>query len=287
MEVEAVNNLSKTFRYVNANGDTLVFDYAHGYLINKPKGIDTINVNISQAQGINQVGSTVQSATVQARPVTVSGVVVGEDVEARKNAMVAAVRPDIPGKLYADDYYLDVYVTATPTVDANKKCAKFQFSLIAAYPYWQKADKVVKTLYGVEKLFKFPWNISRPYQFGQLMKAEFVNIVNNGQLPVPFTATFTASSYVLNPKITNIKTGEYLLLEYSLEPGETVVVENTHGKTYVTSSVMGSIRGALDLDSTLFRLAVGDNVLQAEADPDLEQLEVQITFAPEIPGVTV
>ena len=281
------NNLSKTFRYVNANGDTLVFDYDHGYLINKPTGIDTIQVSLSQAQGIDQVGSTVQSATVQARPVTISGRVVGANWEARKTALVAAVRPDIPGKLYADDYFLDVYVTATPTVEARGKMAHFQFSLNAAYPYWQKADKVALSLFGVEKLFKFPWNMSRAYQFGQLMEAQFLNIVNNGQLPVPFTATFTATDTVENPKITNVKTGAFMLLNKTMEPGETVVVENTHGRTYVTSSVDGSIRGALDLDSTLFRLAVGDNVLKPEADSGLDQLDVQITFAPEKPGVTV
>lgn len=285
-----MNNLSKTFRYVNANGDTLVFDYANGYLINKPKGIDTLNVSLSQAQGINQVGSTVQSAAVQARPVTISGVVVGDNGEARKNALVATVRPDIPGKLYADDYYLDVYVTATPTVEAGNKCAKFQFSLMAAYPYWQKANKVAKALFGVEKLFKFPWNISRPYQFGQLLKGQFVNIINNGQLPVPFTVTFTANDTVRNPKITNAQTGEFLLLNFTMEPGERVVVEHTHGKTYVTSyfeDVHSDIRGALDLDSNLFRLAVGDNVLKPEAEYGIKNLEVELTFAHEIPGVTV
>ena len=281
------NNLSKIFRYVNANGGTVTFTYDHGYLINKPKGIDTININLSQAQGIDQVGSTVQSATVQARPVTISGIVVGVSQEARKDALMSIVRPDIPGKLYADDYFLDVYVTATPTVEAGKKCAKFQFSLNAAYPYWQKDEKIAQSLFGVERLFKFPWNISRAYQFGQLMEAQFVNIANNGQLPVPFTATFTATDTVENPKITNVQTGAFLLINKTLEPGETVVVENTHGKTYVTSSVDGSIRGALDLDSSLFRLAVGDNVLKPEADTGLAQLDVQITFAPEKPGVTV
>lgn len=281
------NNLSKVFRYVNANGGTIVFTYDHGYLISKPKGIDTLQVNLSMAQGIDQVGSTVQSATVQARPVTISGRVVGENGEARKNALMAVVRPDIPGRLYADDYFLDVYPTATPTIEARAKLANFQFAVNAAYPYWQKADKVAQSLFGVEKLFKFPWNMSQPYQFGQLMESQFVNIANNGQLPVPFTATFTATDTVENPKITNVQTGAFLLLNKTLVPGETVVVESTHGKTYVTSSEDGDIRGALDLDSTLFRLSVGDNVLKPEADSGLQQLDVQITFAPEIPGVTV
>ena len=282
-----MNNLSKTFRYVNANGDTLVFDYAHGYLINKPKGIDTINVSLSMAQGINQVGSTVQSATVQARPVTMSGIVVGNSVEARKNALAAVVRPDIPGKLYADDYFLDVYVTATPTVEADKKCAKFQFSLNAAYPYWQKANKTAKALSGVENMFKFPWNISRTYQFGRRIREQIVNVVNNGQVPVPFTVTITATDHVRAPKITNARTGDFLLLNVEMEFGEKIVIETTHGKTYVTSNIKGDIRGALDLDSTLFRLNAGDNILKLTDDFGVDGLEAHITYAPEISGVTV
>ena len=278
------NNLSETFKYVNANGETLIFKYAYGYLISKPNGIDTINVNLSMAQGIDQVGSTFQSATVQARPVTINGVIVGD--KARKDALMSIVRPDIPGKFYAGEWFLDVHITATPTVEAKTKLSKFQFSMNAAYPYWQKDNKVSQNLFGVDKLFKFPWNISQPYQFGQLKKEQFMNIANNF-LPVPFTATFTAVDTVENPKITNVKTGDFILINKTLEPGEVIVVENTHGKTFVTSSVDGSIRGALDLDSSLFRLAVGDNVLKATADSGLDQLDVQITYAPEKPGVIV
>lgn len=280
------NNLSKTFRYENANGETLVFDYDHGYVINKPNGIDTLQVKLSTAQGINQVGSTVQSATVQPRPVTVSGRIVG-DGATRKDALLSIIRPDIPGKLYADDYFLDVYVTATPTVEPQKNFAHFQFSVNAAYPYWQKASKEKQALFGIEKLFKFPWNMSRTYRFGQLMEKLFVSIYNVGQLPVPFTVTFTAMDTVENPRITNAQTGEFLVVNKTMEPGETIVVEHTHGRTYVTSSVEGNIRGALDLESTLFRLHPGDNVLKPEADSGLSQLDVQITFAPEKPGVTV
>lgn len=280
------NNLSKTFRYENANGETLVFDYDHGYVINKPNGIDSLQVKLSTAQGINQVGSTVQSATVQPRPVTVSGRIVG-DGATRKDALLSIIRPDIPGKLYADDYFLDVYVTATPTVEPQKNFAHFQFSVNAAYPYWQKASKEKQALWGIEKLFKFPWNMSRTYRFGQLMEKLFVSIYNVGQLPVPFTVTFTAMDTVENPRITNAQTGEFLVVNKTMEPGETIVVEHTHGRTHVTSSVEGNIRGALDLESTLFRLHPGDNVLKPEADSGLSQLDVQITFAPEKPGVTV
>ena len=280
-------NLSKTFRYVNENGGTLVFEYANGYLINKPSGIDTVSVNLSQTQGINQVGGTVESKTVQPRPVTISGILVGADQSARKEALMSVVRPDLGGKLYADDYYLNVHVTATPTIEPKEKFAHFQFSINAPYPYWQKDNAISQALAGVQKMFKFPWNISRAYQFGQFMETQFMNIYNGGQLPVPFTATFFAKDEVVNPKIISVTTGEEMILNKTLVSGERVVVEITHDRTYVTSSADGNIRGALDLDSSLFRLGVGDNVLKPDADSGANQMEVQINFATEIVGVTL
>lgn len=280
-------NLGKTFKYVNEKGDTLVFEYDKGYLINKPNGVDSVQVGLSFAQGIGQVGSTVQSKVVKARPINISGIVVNADQEARKAALMSVVRPDIGGRLYADDYFLEVYVTSTPTIEARKNFPHFQFSLSAPYPYWQKANKVSKALFGVEKMFKFPWNISREYQFGRLMKTQFVNILNSGQMPVPFTATFTATNDVTNPKIINVQTGEVMIINKSMIPNERIVVEITHGLTHVVSSVDGDIRATLDLDSNLFRLGVGDNVLKPEAEAGIDDLEVYIEFSPEIAGVTV
>ena len=91
----------------------------------------------------------------------------------------------------------------------------------------------------------------------------------------------------MNPKITHVNTGKELILNKTMVAGERVVVEITHDRTYVTSSVDGNIRGALDLDSTLFRLDVGDNVLKPDAESGMDKLEVTVNFATEIVGVVV
>lgn len=281
------NNLSKLFRYVNANGDSVTFDYEGGYLINKPKGIDTVSVSLSQAKGINQTGATIQSTNIQPRAVTVTGRIFGGDQAVTKDRLVSVIRPDIAGKLYADDYYLNVWPTATPTVEAQEFGAQFQFSLLAAYPYWCKDDSVTTVLSGIESLFKFPWNVSRPYQFGRILETKFINVYNSGQVPVPFTATFTISGDVVNPKITNAVTGKALKINKSLVSGERLVVEITHDRTYVTSSIDGECRGALALSSDLFELDTGDNVLKPEADEGLTNMLIDIAFATEIVGITV
>ncbi len=281
------NNLSKLFRYVNNNGDSVVFDYVGGYLINKPNGIDTLAINLSQAKGINQTGATIQSTNIQPRPVTITGFFVGDMQSENKERLISVVRPDIGGKLYADDFYLNVWPTATPTIEPREHSARFQFSLLAAYPYWCKDDSATKVLSGVQKLFKFPWNISRSYQFGQIMETKFMNVFNGGQVPIPYTATFTARGEVVNPKITNATTGKFLLVKKTLVAGERLVVKITHDRTYVTSSVDGDCRGALSLSSNLFELGVGDNVLKPEAESGLTNMQVDIDFAIEIVGIAL
>ena len=282
-----MNNLTKLFTYVNENSDKIVFDYEHGFLINKPTGIDTVSVKLNEAQGIDQVGSTVQSVNVQSRPVTINGFFVGEFQSENKDKILSVVRPDLSGKLYAGEYYLDVRPTSTPTIEPKPCFAAFQFSLLAAYPYWRKDDSASATLSGVSKGFKFPWNISLPYKFGEVMTAQFINIYNRGQVPIPFTVTFRALAEVTNPKIIDAATNKYLLLNKTMTAGETVVIEITHERTFVTSSVDGECRGALDLKSNYYRLAVGDNVLKPEAASGKENLQVDVDYAIEIVGVAL
>lgn len=281
------NNLSKLFRYVNENGDSITFDYAGGFLISKPSGIDTLSVSLSQAQGIDQVGATIQSTNIQPRPVTIVGCLVGDAQAVNKNKLLSVVRPDIGGKLYADDYYLSVYPTATPVIEPKDRLARFQFSMLAPYPYWCRDDSASATLSGVQKLFKLPCNFSKTYRFGELMQTQFMNVANHGQVPIPYTATFVAKGDVVNPKITNATTGKFLLVKKTLVSGERLVVEITHERTYVTSSVDGDCRGALSLASNLFRLDVGDNVLKPEAASGLDNLQVDVDFATEIVGIAL
>lgn len=287
-------NLSKTFKYINENDESLTFEYEYGYLINKPQGIDTLSISHSQAQGINQVGSTFQSSNVQSRPITISGKLVGPYQQTNKTKLLSVIRPDLSARLYADDYYLEVRPTATPTIEPRPDFARFQFSVIAAYPYWMKDATASATLSGVHKMFRLmdsfkskQWNISRPYRFGEVINAAFINLINNGQVPVPFTVTFTAIDTVENPKLIEASTNEYLLLNKSLVPGEKVVVEITHERTYVTSSVDGECRGALDLGSSFNRLKVGNNVIKPEATVGRTNLKVEINYAEEIVGVAL
>ena len=130
--------------YITLSGSNQIpntyFDYDGGYLINKPSGIDTLSINLSQAKGINQTGAKIQSTNIQPRPVTITGYFVGDMQPEKKEKLISVIRPDLGGKLYADDFYLNVWPTSTPTIEARNQGARFQLSLLAAYPYWCKDE---------------------------------------------------------------------------------------------------------------------------------------------------
>lgn len=281
------NNLSKLFRYVNADGESITFDYGSGYLISKPNGIDSVSVEMGTAVGINQAGVIVQTTHVQERPVTINGIIVGENQAASKERLLNVIRPDLKGRLYADDYYLDVYPTETPTVEAERIGARFQFSLSAAYPYWVQDNTQTATLVGVAKRFKFPWNISRPYRFGEVVQAKFINIRNSGQTAIPCTIIFRALDAVETPLLEDAKSDRTLKLNKSLITGEIVTIEATYERINVTSTVDGECRGALDIASNLFGLQTGDNVWKPGAESGLENLQIDVTYSIEKVGISV
>jgi len=222
---------------------------------------------------------------VQERPVTINGIIVGENQAASKERLLNVIRPDLKGRLYADDYYLDVYPTETPTVEAGRTGARFQFSLSAAYPYWVQENVQVATLVGVAKRFKFPWNISRPYRFGEVVQAKFINIRNGGQVAAPYTMTLRALDAVQNPWIDDAKSSKMLKINKSMIAGEILTVAVTHDQISVTSTVDGDCLGALDIGSDLFELQTGDNVWKPGADSGLENLQIDVAYAVEKAGV--
>ena len=90
-----------------------------------------------------------------------------------------------------------------------------------------------------------------------------------------------------NVGIENMLTGEVLRLEKTIVEDERVVIKTSHGKTTVTSSKDGDCRGALTLESTLYRIHTGDNAWKPTADSGLENVEMSVSFAEESAGVTV
>lgn len=274
--------------YVNNLGESIEFSLKSGLILTRDtSGLSENFVTVTTAKGVGQRGETLQSANVQPRPITIAGFIQGLST-AGKQRLLDVVLPEVSGKLYHNhEYFLEVTPTQSPIIEATDYFARFQFSLTAPYPYWILAETKAEAIFKLTPKFKFPIKWAEPYRFAEGLETSFVNVRNAGQVETPFKATFKASGEVASPKIINVNTGQFLLLNRTLQAGEVVTVDITHDLTYVTSSVDGDIRGDLDLDSDLFRLAKGDNFLKPEAVDNLAALTISVEYSYEKAGVAV
>lgn len=276
------------FTYINDLGGSIEFSLASGFILTSDTyGLTENHITVTTSKGVGQKGETLQSANVQPRPITIAGFIKGLSTEG-KQKLLDVVLPEVPAKLYHNgEYFLSVTPTQTPTIGAADYFARFQFALTAPYPYWIAASSKATALLELNPKFKFPIKWIVPYRFAEGMETAFVNVRNTGKLEIPFKVTIKATGEVINPRIENIHTRQFLLLNRTLQTGEVVIIDITHSLTHITSSVDGDIRGDLDIDSDLFRLYPGDNFLKTEAELGKSAMDISVEYSYEKAGVVI
>lgn len=270
-------------KYRNENGGEIEFDISAGIVISEIDGLTENNIKLSTAQGLNQIGSTVNSVAVQGKEITIEGAVLTTaDSKLKSELLLNTVMPGLKGTLiYNDTWTIDVYPTETPYVQ-QREFPKFQFTLSAPYPYWSRVVQNTHELTGIEPKFTFPWDLSQPFTFGERISRMFTDVNNGGNVDALYTVIFRAvAEGVTNPKITNAMTYEYLQVNKTMELNEKIIVVITPDGVTVTSNINGvetdSI-GYFDIISDLYRMHPGENIIAYDATAGKDSLDVIITL---------
>lgn len=245
---------------------------------------------MAESQGVAQIGSTVQGQAVQAKDIIISGEISGPSTMYRK-ALVDTIVPLVPGRLIYDNHlYIDVFPRITPVVEQYPTNAKFQFTVRAPYPYWRELEETSTNVAGLEPMFKFPINYGDTYfenpkthMFGKRIQTYFTNVINKGNVSAPFSVVFIAKTALSNPYITKVSTLEFIKINKAMVAGERITVDMTGSSLKVTTSIQGVESNAMqyfNIDSTLFELDIGDNLIRYDSDVNREGLDCRITFSP-------
>ena len=265
---------------------TVEFSLASGMVIEKVASLTQQNVVFQTTKSNREIGEKLEHQMVQPKTVTVRGTLLGK-CDAKREQMVHVIAPLSMGKLiYNDTYELTVCVKTSPDIERFAANAKFSFSLYAPYPYWQRKEKAQTTLVGLRGLFSFPWNISdpNPFKFSEFVEVGYVTVRNDGEAPAYWTVTFMALDEVVNPRIYNMETGEFVRILKTMAEGEQITI-STEGDelTVVCRASDGTETDGfqfLDVDSIPFPLAVGENYVKTDAEANTAALRASISFHP-------
>lgn len=265
------------------------FSLKSGVVIEKVDSLTKQNAEFDTTKSNREIGEKLEHERVEPKTLNVRGTLLGR-CDAMREQLVHVIAPLSKGKLiFNDTYELEVYVKTSPDVERYAANAKFNFSLYAPYPYWQKKEKAQTMLVGLNGLFSFPWNISESFKFSETTETGYVTVQNDGEAPAYWTVTFSALDEVVNPRIYNMETGEYVKILKTMSDGERIIISTEgHELTVTCVSADGAETDGfqyLEVESIPFKLAVGENYIKTDAEANTTALRANISFSPAFVGV--
>lgn len=265
----------------------LGWDYGLPYTIDPINGVD---VDLQTAQGVNQVGVTVERQSVSGVYREIIVYCHSKTGDADAKLLLDSLPYFTAGTMYfGDRWFCRFVLSKTPYTKQLHPYPVLDFMVLCPKPFWYSLDAQTAILGGWTPVFRLPVNYSTPHRFGTRTSRGWINARNPGALAVPFTASLTCDAEVVSPRVVNAVTGQRICILTTLKPGQTIEIYRTTtdrlAVKLIADGTETNIFALLDEDSDLLELAPGDNLLKADADSNPDSLQVTVSFYPMVSGI--
>ena len=258
--------------------------------------LGTVEGNHHSYKYVNQVGVYIDSTSLEERAVSIPGRVIGEDLADMKDNMTVLnrlVNPQHELELTLFDQYVlrfkpDYSIKyATPYEENNEVLCQFLIQGTCADPMFSTKNGILTQIALVLPKFHFPLII--PKDKGIILGLRQPNllatIVNDGDIDTGMVIEFSCNTTVVNPSLLHVETQEFIKINKTITPGETITVSTVSGNKYVKGYHDGQTENYFkywDWDSTWLQMYRGVNVLKYDADSGVEGLAVSVSFTPKL-----
>lgn len=245
---------------------------------------EAVDITLGTSQGFSQIGETVETTSAGGRAIDVTGKLFGNIVE-RKNALRNVCAPFSTGRLvFNGTHYIRVYVKSPPSFSAVKNNGLFKMQFYAPFPYFSTFGESHNLIGGIEPNFRLPVNYSKPHRFGTRSSDRYTNIINPGDIRVPFKLVLRSEGTCTNPTVTNLTTFAFLKINGTINSGEYITVyrdnSNVLRAELTQGNVVTDVIDWLDDESSLFELESGDNLISSTDAQGGVSLVVSFSFNP-------
>lgn len=297
---------------LECNGKTLRMGPDEDIDITKITGLESSEIEISTSDNALVDGASVNGKKIKPRAIHIEASFKStRNNPENRAAVIKFFNPKYTGRALITnmgvsrniEYELEGWTfAATHNLD-NK--LKILVDLICPDPYMLNVDNFGKNMANKSPLFAFPWMmISKRMTEGKLdfapearglllgghtmgyrtMHKEVV-LSNDGDVPTGVQIQFIATrGAVTNPKITNTLTGQYMRVNVQMELGDVLLIDTNDRHQVITLNGVNYYQH-VDRHSEPFKLDVGDNFLEYDADVNYTNLDVNLFYTPKYLGV--
>ena len=219
-----------------------------------------------------------------------------EKIKEKKKVLNDIFNPNDILKIGLQGYYLEGKPSSSIKYsieedDNNTYFCKFTVSIFCANPMFKKESKVLKALSGDFGMFHFTW-ILPPYGIAMGSRIDYLvlNVENEGNVEIGGKITITAKDIIVNPKLINTLTGEYIRINKTLEKGETIIINTEDGKE---RGIVGKINGIeykylkyWDFNNTWLKFSKGITMIEYSCENQNESMmDITVEINPQKYGM--
>lgn len=277
--------------YVNAIGESITFEAKRPFLLFSLDGFDSVETDLKSSKGFNQDGESYINTTLDKRQLVIGFNLLcssREDVVAMRDKAMRVFNPKLKeGYLYYSYAGLERKIKCKPDKspvmkNTSKLDTTGEVILIAHDPYFTDLNESVEELNSWVGGLNFPLNLPTNFKTkGESKK----NLYNDGHVNSPITIVFKGPA--INPKVTNITTGEFIEVNRELTSEDTLYITTGYQNKTVVIERNGIKENAfnyINLNSTFFSLVIGDNLIEYSTE-SLEPRGVEIRYNKKYLGV--
>lgn len=263
--------------FENERGNTLVLspasDMTTPYAIADIDGINPPKAAINTSELALIDGAQFNSAKLQMRTINVA-FVIQDDAAANRVAVYQVLKTKHQIKVSYQsetrDVYIDGYVESIE-VEYMDNPQKVSVAILCPYPYWQAAQSIVDDLSQTIGMFHFPFASTESPElvFGYVDPIVSIEVNNGGDVETGIIIELYASGEIVNPRIIDYETGEYIELEMTMQQADLVTIDTRIGHktaTLLRDGATSSVFNAIAKGSTWLQLAIGGSTYTYTAD---------------------
>lgn len=274
----------------NKYGQQIELTNNNAYVIESIEGLDPPDAVINTTRNANADGSVFNSAYVDNRQITITLAINGP-AEANRIQLYKYFKNKYPVRLFyknsTRDVYIDGYCKNIQIEFFNKKQIA-QITIICPEPFFNGSQNEIIDFSNVQALFEFPFTITDPIPFSEILLDQEKDILNSGDVETGAEFYLIARGPLTNPTIYNVDTNEFFKFTLSMVKGDEVYI-NTKKKQktiqFTHNAVTTNIIGQLASGSTWFTLNPGDNLFMITAQTNPENLDAYCLITDLFEGV--
>lgn len=270
--------------YTNEFGESIVFSNRPPFILSNIEGLGDVDADVQTQKSPFQDGETQLDTNLDPRYIAMEVSIVEKNIDEYRRYLSSIMNPKFNGILrYEDDLIIREIVCVNEHVpiftNKTKSSHKVKVSLVCPNPYWQDAMDSIDEMAVFVGKFEFPLEIPHDtgMEFGD--QGEIITIENPGDAETPVVIEFNGPA--VNPKVTNLTTGEYILVNRTIAEEQKLIIDTEFGvKKVEIHDENGLVENAfhwIDLGSSFWQLQQNDNEIEYEADVGMNDARVIIT----------